>query len=264
MKNRIILIVTAMALVVTIFMLPRVVVDNKSGNQASDMEASASRVITEHTSGFSDEDAEIIKNLKKNISLPENSEKIPIFADSLAKMYKRYTKPDSAAFYTELAGKSAEETGLQYYEAFTFAVDADKAANLGAQARKFLEAALEANPERLDLKTKIAMTHISTSNPMQGVSLLREVLDQDPNNLDAIFNLGILAIQSKQYDRARDRFKRMTEIDPANENAIFYLAFSYYNLGQDELAKELFGRLVKESKDEEVVAAAKGYLDELR
>lgn len=265
LRNRIILLMTTIILVVIIFTLPRGVVDNKSGQ--SEMGAGDNAIIDPnpdvHLSTIKAEDRSAIDNLKKKISAAENSENITIFADSLAELYKRYSKPDSAAYYAEMAGKNAEEIGNQYYEAFTFAVEPEKAKRLGALSRQYLTAVLEDNPERLDLKTKIAMTFISTENPMQGISMLREVLDQDPNHIDAIFNLGVLAIQSKQYDKAVPRFARIIELQPENETAEFYLAFCYYNMGQDAKAKVLFEKLVETSQDEDIKATSSGYLKEL-
>ncbi|WP_369075571.1 tetratricopeptide repeat protein, partial [Penaeicola halotolerans] len=94
------------------------------------------------------------------------------------------------------------KAGNAYYEAFGFAMNETKLNELGVKTRFYLNKVFDAKPDRLDLKTKVAMTYMVSSNPMQGVGMHREVLAADTKNEQALFNMGLLAIQSTQYDRA--------------------------------------------------------------
>src|SRR5690606_31192565 len=113
-------------------------------------------------------------------------------------------KFDSAAWYSEKAAdifnneKSWIKAGDQYYQAYTFAMDEGKRNQLAEKAQAYFTKVLEVNPTNLEAKTKMAMTYLSSPNPMQGIMMLREVLAQDPQNELALFNLGMLSIQSGQ------------------------------------------------------------------
>src|SRR5690606_27801410 len=125
--------------------------------------------------------------------------KSAIFADSLADLYAKAAKFDSAGWFSEEAAsffnttESKIKAGDNYYQAFTFATDPTKQNQLAEKARGFYNTVLEENPRNLDVKTKLAMTHISSSNPMTGILMLREVLAADPKNELALYNLGILS-----------------------------------------------------------------------
>ena len=58
------------------------------------------------------------------------------------------------------------------------------------------------------------MTYLSAENPMQGITMLREVLAVDPKNELALLNMGMLSIQSGQYDRAVEPLARIGEDKP--------------------------------------------------
>jgi tetratricopeptide (TPR) repeat protein len=107
------------------------------------------------------------------------------------------------------------------------------------------------------------MSYISSSNPMQGIVLLREILEEDPENETALFNMGILAIQSGQYERGSERFKNLVSLYPQNLQGQFYLGLCYFEMGQKDKAKTQF-ELVKSMEDDPaVLATIEGYLQEL-
>lgn len=281
LKSRIILLIIAVVLVLLIFSLPKVVVDNEENALATEQTSSANaeqyseddghdhgdnKVGEEQPDhGASLSEAQLMKaeELRLKLINATTKEKSSIFADYLAELFTSANKLDSAAKYTELASNNKEEIANAYYEAFTFAVAPDKANELGEKARKYYAEILQEDANRLDVKTKIAMTYVSTENPMAGIMMLREVIEQEPTNEEALFNLGILSIQSGQYDKATERFETLLKHHPANEQAEFYLALSYFNNGQSDKAKNLFEKIKKTSNDEQVLAAVDSYLSEL-
>jgi tetratricopeptide (TPR) repeat protein len=263
----------AAVLIVLLFNLPRVVVDNADGGMPAG--ASAQSVGPEVSQNFLHNqeiprgDAEIISALKASIQKEENQEKTPIFADSLAELYLFYRKFDSAATYFERAAKldPGEErwikAGNAYYEAFTYAVDADIADYFGQKIREIFNPVIEEDPSRLDLKTKVGMTWVSSSNPMQGITMLREVLEENPENEEALYNLGILAFQTGQYQTAIERFVSLTRVNENNTQGHFYLGLCYKETGDFEMAKKQF-KIVKEmDKSPEVQATVDSYLEEM-
>lgn len=275
LRSRIILLIISVLLVVLIFSLPKVVVDNEEDALATEQtseehspgdghnheeDASTS---SDHGASLTAQQLEKADDLRLKLLKAETKEKKSIFADSLAELFVSANKLDSAAKYTELSTNNKEEIADAYYEAFTFAVAPEKANDLGVKARKYYAEILEEDASRLDVKTKIAMTYVSTDNPMAGIMMLREVIEQEPTNEEALFNLGILSIQSGQHNKAVERFETLLEHHPANKQAEFYLALSYFNDGKSEKAKTLFEKIKRTSNDEQVLAAVDSYLNEL-
>ena len=266
LKNRIILVLISGVLIWLLFMLPKVVVNNEEGTLASD---SASESASMHQ--------EVPQTVRKQIgqlraSLSEDieKEKSAIFADSLADLYVKAAKFDSAGWFSEEAAlffnttESKIKAGDNYYQAFTFATDPTKQNQLAEKAPGFFKEVLEEDPQNLNVKTKLAMTHISSSNPMTGILMLREVLAEDPKNELALYNLGILSIQSGQYDKAIERFKELIAVNPAHTQGQLFLGVAYMQAGDRDHAKEQFEKVKKMDSDPAVQAAVDSYLTDLK
>lgn len=108
------------------------------------------------------------------------------------------------------------------------------------------------------------MTYLTSPNPMQGITLLREVLAEDPKNQSALFNLGMLSVQSGQYDRAIERLNDLIAINPGHVQAQLLLGVSYMNKGDKKLAREQFEKVKQLDTDPAVQATADAYLKELK
>lgn len=274
LKPRILIFIFSTILVVFLFYLPKIVVDNENEGLSQKPENSDTArpptvdslksSLEAHKGIISTEVQQQIDRLRNSYLTSENQENSVIFADSLAVLFSQLNKLDSAAKYVELSTENNELIGNAYYDAFTFAVDAEKARQLGAKAREYYQKVLDDNPSKQNVKTKIAMTYVSSENPMQGIMMLREVIETDPDNEEALFNLGILSIQSGQYDKAIERFESLIIKYPENTQAEFYLALSYFNNGQSASARSLFEKIKNKSNDEQLLAAVESYLNELK
>ncbi len=268
----------ALALIVALFLLPKVVVNNEekqlseeehSPDDGHDHGPDESPATAVHSATLSASDEENIKVLRENIFNSVNKEKSATFADSLATLFRSMSRYDSAAKYVEHIAtlQPGQQTWLRagnsYYDAFSFAVDQKKLTYLGEKAREYYSRALEVNPALLEAKSNMAMTYLSTDNPMQGIALLREVLVTDPNNEQALFNLGILSIQSGQYDLAIERFEKLVELYPNNLQAQFYLGVGYFEGGKKAKARKQFEKVKLTDADPAVQAAIEGYMEEL-
>lgn len=271
LRTRIILFFSAALLVALIFSLPRVVVDNDKNDIESTENSDSKEAPTSdnHMEELQPELQEQADKLKENIRVAENVEKSIIFADSLARLYLEANKFDSAAKFIEIIADKAPgeanwlRAGDVYYDAYGFAMDKQKQEFLGEKARYFFGKVLEQSPDNLDAKNKLAMTYLSTSNPMQGIMMLREILENNPENEQAMFNLGILSMQSGQYDRAVERFSKLTQLYPNNTQAQFFLGVSYLEIGNKEKAKEQFVLVKSLDSDPAVQATVDSYLSEI-
>lgn len=278
-KTQIIISAGAILLIIGIFLLPKVVVDNSadaevasSGEVAPNAPSQSPEVEAVHNAQVSPEDEILLNTLRENYKSNVDNEKSAIFADSLAAVFKQYNKLDSAAKYYAIAAEKVPsqeallKAGNTYFEAYTYAVTPERSQQLGEKAREYYEIVLgqEGGEALLDVKANLAMTYIASSDPMKGIALLREILEKDPNHKGAIFNLGVLSIQSNQYDRAIERFEQLVGLDPENVQAQFYLGLSYFEAGRKTMAKKQFEKVKTLDSDPEIQAAADGYLEEIQ
>ena len=256
-------------------MLPRYVVNNEAddidkGTSAEPPNSSGNSGVThQHAIEIPDSIVATINELHESYKKENNKEKRIIFADSLAEVYRNVGKLDSLAKYTEVKAieipsiENFINAGDGYYEAFNFAVDQSKRNLLAAKAQEYYKRVLDENSSLLDVKSKLAMTYIAGANPMQGITLLREILEADPENESGLFNMGILAIQSGQYERASERFKNLVSLYPQNLQAQFYLGLCYFELGEKDNARRQFELVKSMESDPAVLATIDGYLKEL-
>ncbi|MDX5423214.1 MAG: tetratricopeptide repeat protein [Hymenobacteraceae bacterium] len=285
-RSQILIVVAAIALVAAMFFLPKVVVndDDKdaiakgettaaipeghSEDDGHDHGAPAGAPADVHMTATPEQMMEL-STARAKYNKATDAQSRTRLAPELAAAYATAHKYDSAGYYYEVAAnarggeKSYKKAGDAYYEAFTFAATQERANELGSKARAMYEQVLKNNPSDLDAKTNVAMTYIASTNPMQGITLLREVIASDPNNQKALFNLGILSIQSNQYDKAVERFEKLISVNPEHVEGTFYLAVSLAETGQNERAKALFNKVKEMSSDPALAASVDEYLARL-
>jgi tetratricopeptide (TPR) repeat protein len=271
LKTRIFLVLASAALIWLIFLLPKVVVDNDqelSEGQSPKPGSTSSSSADVHE--VPENVASAIRNLRVEYRGGSSNEKNAIFADSLASLYQSVGKFDSAGWYAEEASKfynTAEswiKAGDQYYQAYTLALDQNKQTEFAKKAQGFYQKVLESNPANLEVKTKMAMTFITTSTPMQGIKMLMEVLKEDPQNESALFNLGMLSIQSGQNDKAVERLDTLVKINPNHTQAQLLLGIAWMNLGDELKARVQFEKVKQMDKDPAVQATVDSYLKDLK
>ena len=255
-------------------MLPRYVVNNEN-REVSEQSESASAANADapkdhaHIFDIPDSLKAQFESLYDSYNNAENQEKKFIFANSLAEAYKTVGKLDSSARYIEVRSQASPtlenllNTGDAYYEAFNFAVDQSKRNYLAEKAQENYKRVLEEDSSLLDVKSKLAMTYVSGSNPMQGIMMLREVLEQDPENELAIYNLGILAITSGQMDKALKRFEKLRELNSESPEANFYLGYCLFETGRPKEALPYFEKVLELDISGDMVSASKEYLKKI-
>lgn len=271
LRTRIILFVICALIIWGLFLLPKAVVENNSQLESGAVHDSAATKIqaNPHTA-ITNAAKSRIKDLRARYLSGSEKEKSAIFADSLADLYREAGKFDSASWLAEEAStffntkESFLKAGNNYYEAFTFSVDPQKQKKWAERAQFFFTKVLKDEPKNLEVKTKMAMTYVSSSSPMQGIKMLREVLAQDPKNEPALFNMGMLSIQSGQFDRAIERLEQLTEVNPNHLQGQLLLGVAYMNKGNKDKAKLQFEKVKKMDNDPSVQATADSYLKDLK
>lgn len=276
LKTRIILASSTVLIVILLFNLPKVVVDNDAeeqsvvNNEVTAESASPKPATTlDHNFQLSDEENSTLSSLKSSFSKTENPKESVTFADSLAQFFYNKSIFDSAAYYhgwiaTNFPNEeNLLKAGNSYYEAFRFAVDLEKAKSMGEKSRSFFSQIPESSEKKLEVKTKMAMTYIPTSNPMQGILMLREVVEEDPSNQEALFNLGLLSRQSGQKKKAVERLETLVKVNPEHLQGRLVLGLTYLEMGKKEQAKEQL-LIVKElDNDPQLQAEVDSYLEEI-
>jgi tetratricopeptide (TPR) repeat protein len=236
--------------------------DHASARPAPDMDAP-------HAVASPDQRREINRLLVQYNREQAEGERVKL-ASELGTKYATLAKHDSAGyFYEEVAKvrpteKNFKRAGDQYFEAFSFAANQQRAQQLSAKSREMYEGVLRNNPSDTDAKTNVAMTYIASESPMQGIQLLREVLTTDPRNEKALFNMGILSIQSNQYDRAVERFQTLVEVNPRHVTGNFYLGVALAESGRKQEAEKVFKRVKELDQDPALLASVDEYLGRLK
>ena len=173
------------------------------------------------------------------------------------KVYKQLAEfwKDSAhllipyAYYSGLASKleNSEKSltfAAQYFlEGIRQQADPSLKNWMALQAKELLEKSLELNPANDSSKVGLGACYIFgniSDNPMQGLSLVREVLEKDSNNVYGQFILGLGGIESGQYAKAAVRLEKVLKAQPQNLEAIMALAECYQRLGDKEGAIKWF------------------------
>jgi outer membrane protein len=259
--------------VLGLYALPKVVVENKDTESTMEGEGgdpTSEAITASHENTLSSKNRSQADQLIQQFANAPTPEEKVASAQVLAGIYSEEGIFDSAAYYWSEAAEIwpdnlfvVEEAGKASYEAFSFALDKQKVETLAAKTRTYLNRVLEKDPSRLDLKSKVAMTYVSSANPMQGITMLREVLEEDPQHEDGLFNMGVLSMQSGQYARAVERFEELVRFHPSNVQGQFYLAVSYFELKEKNKAKKQFEQVKQMTQDPMILSSVQSYLDKL-
>ena len=267
LKTRLLLFGGSLLVIWLIFQLPKSVVENEP--VAAEGNDSVASHIDTHIQAPKEVSAKIA-DVRRLWAESSQKEKNAIFADSLASLYRLSNRFDSAAWFAEESSKffnnvkSWTQAGDDYYQAYTLALDQGKQQAYAAKTRELYEKVLAITPKNLEVKTKLAMTYMTSTNPMQGIQMLMEVLKQDPENQLALFNMGMLSIQSGQYDKAIDRLDRLVKINPSHLQGQLLLGIAWMNKGNSKKAREQFEKVKQMDSDPAVQATVDSYLKDLK
>ncbi len=268
-KVQILLIVLAVLLVVGIYSLPKVVVNNDSTEESAFIDETVPGGIVDHSTEIPEEVQPRIvfwKNrLFSNGRIQPNIESL----DSLMAVFMEINKYDSAAYYAAMYAEELnqlplwQKAGDAYFEAFTFALDKPKIDFLGGKAREIYQKILEEQPDNYDVQHNVAMTYVSSSSPMQGIMMLRDILEKDPDNQRTLMSMGRMSIQTNQFENGVERFESYVRYYPQDIEGNFFLGVCYYETGQLVKAKAQFNKVKELGADEQIITAADEYLERI-
>jgi outer membrane protein len=249
-KLQISLVVVAVLLGLGLFTLPKIVVKNLAGNTANMAEKphtdedSHNADTSMHTSKVSEKQSVRLSELKGNLAKATTPTLQLVALDSLINFWTVAQRLDSAVVYAEksLILENNEFRLLKvanlYYDAFSFALKADKAQKMALKAESYLQKVLDKNPKLTETKVKLGLTikYLNPQQPMKGILLVREASKEDPKNALALFSLGSLFAERNDFAKAVEQFEKLVNAHPTHVEGWAYLANSYEQTGQKEKA----------------------------
>lgn len=181
--------------------------------------------------------------------------------------YKEYAI--AALLYLEQSEKDGNDAtlyikaGEAFREAYRSGKDTTITPILVGKAKSSFEKAMELDPENLDAKTGMATYYVDASeNPMQGITILREVVAVDPENVNANLNLGLFSMKSGQFDKAISRFETVVKKKPSAENYAM-LAESYEQSGNKAEAIKALKKAKEYIIDPQILQGVDEYIKNL-
>ena len=140
------------------------------------------------------------------------------------------------AYYTgesaklENSEKSLTFAARFFLESFRRQENPDLKRWMADESRKLFEKALAINPNDDSLKVGLGSCYLFgdiSDNPMQGITIIREVAERDPENMYAQFMLGAGGLLSGQLNKAIERLLTVASKQPDNVEAKLMLAEAY-------------------------------------
>lgn len=121
------------------------------------------------------------------------------------------------------------------------------------------------DPIQLKIDRAVRLVHTG-ENPMEGITLLREILEEDSTQIDANWHLGQFSLTSQQFDKATSRFDKVVRYDTAGKypQAYFWLAQGKMAEGRNDEAIPLLETYIGLESDTIVRNGVLGILERLR
>lgn len=90
-----------------------------------------------------------------------------------------------------------------------------------------------------------AVELVNGPNPMEGITILRELIAKDSTNVDAQYWLGVFSVKSGQYDKAIERFNRVIAYNPNYMAAYIDMGGLYMEMDSAEKALYFFNEGIR-------------------
>ncbi|HTF03690.1 MAG TPA: tetratricopeptide repeat protein [Bacteroidia bacterium] len=183
---------------------------------------SLEEVIKEERSLLKPDQSGVIASLEQAIKAENDVVHRGQLYDSLVKYLGRSGNYVLASFYAEQKAKQNNGSGSdwmaageRYRSAASFQKHEDHLPPLYESAIRCFSKALELDPTNLDAKVGLGIAIVDgTTDPMKGITILREVEAADSTHINVQLALADFAVRSKQYDKAIERYKRVLTLKP--------------------------------------------------
>ena len=119
------------------------------------------------------------------------------------------------------------------------------------QAKDLFERSLKINPDNDSTKVGLGACYLFgniASNPMEGISKIREVVEKDSTNVYAQITLAKGSLISGQIDKVISRLQTVNRLQPQNIEAILMLAEVYERKGDKAIATDWYKKSLENIK----------------
>jgi len=99
------------------------------------------------------------------------------------------------------------------------------------------------DPDSARLQSAIQL--VEGPNPMEGITILRELIAKDSNNVDAQYYLGLFSVRSGQLDKAMNRFQKVLQIRPDDIRYQIEIVYQMFMLDSMDRAMSCFSRALQ-------------------
>jgi len=112
------------------------------------------------------------------------------------------------------------------------------------------EKSLALDPKNTDAKIMLASCYVEGgSNPMEGISKLKEVEKTDSNNVKLQLAFAFFSVKSRQWDKAVSRFNKVLKVDSNYIEAYLHLADAYEQQGDEHNTIEVLKKYASKTND---------------
>jgi len=99
------------------------------------------------------------------------------------------------------------------------------------------------DPDSVRLQNAIQL--VEGPNPMEGITILRELIAKDSNNVDAHYYLGLFSVRSGQMDKAMSRFRKVLDLRPFDIRYQIEVGYQLFRLDSITRALQCFERALQ-------------------
>lgn len=201
-------------------------------------------------------------------AIASSSDKNGIYKNLVA-IWDSLRQPAVAAYFMEQAAtvspteKNWEEAGRRYYVSTQFSGESDRPV-LYKKAIDCFEKTLKINPSNVEVRINLAACYVEgTSDPMKGITMLREIEKTDSNNVNLQLSFAFFSEKSGQWDKAIARFNKILKIQPDFIEAYLHLADAYERKGDKEAAVESLTKYMNQVEDITIKTEVQNYINQL-
>ena len=191
--------------------------------------------------------------------------------DSVALFWDKARRPDIAAHFIEqkaLKSNSAKdwfEAGNRYFNAVQFCQDESEIPVLYQCATRCFTNGLKTEPGNTEANIMLASCYVeSSSDPMKGISILKEIEKKDSNNVKLQLAFAFFSVKSGQTNKAIERFNKVLRIDSTYLAAWLHLADVYERQGETEQTIKMLEQYASRTNDITARLEIKKYIDQIK
>ena len=117
------------------------------------------------------------------------------------------------------------------------------------KARRFLEKAIEFNPQDVVAHDLLSSVYTKERNYEAAISSFNKVIELDQNRDSAYYGLGIAYLTTKRYQAAISSLEKAVELNRNNKEAYYHIGIAYEELNDFTKAAEAYEKYVVSSPE---------------